>query len=178
MLAAISHSRRPALGAIETWSSWLAEVGRLSTLAGWASALLSLASAAQVTWAIMKPEFTPPLATRKAGSCDMLRSTSSDTRRSASEPISAIASARLSAAIATGSAWKLPPERMSFSSANTSGLSETALDSISSTSAAWRIWVRQAPMTWGWQRSEYGSCTLSQAMCDCAISLLSPSRWR
>ena len=33
-----------------TWSSWLAEVGMLSTLAGWASCLFSLVSAAAVTW--------------------------------------------------------------------------------------------------------------------------------
>ena len=35
-----------------TWSSWLAEVGKLSTLAGWASDLFSLARDAAVTWAI------------------------------------------------------------------------------------------------------------------------------
>ena len=50
-----------------TWSSWLAEVGRESTLAGWARLLFSLASAAAVTWAIMKPELSPGSATRKAG---------------------------------------------------------------------------------------------------------------
>jgi hypothetical protein len=33
-----------------------------------------------------------------------------------------------------------------------------------STSAAWRNWVRQAPITCGWQRREYGSCTLSQLL--------------
>lgn len=36
-----------------TWSSWLAEVGRLSTLAGCASDLFSLASDAAVTCAIL-----------------------------------------------------------------------------------------------------------------------------
>ncbi|KAG0755560.1 hypothetical protein G6F22_020575 [Rhizopus arrhizus] len=139
---------------MDTWSSWLAEVGMLSTLAGCASALLSLASAAAVTCAIMKPEFTPPLATRNGGSCDMCLSIISAMRRSDSAPISANASARLSATIATGSAWKLPPEITSPWSTNTSGLSDTALDSICSTSAAWRICVRQAPITWGWQRRE------------------------
>ncbi|MCY1465607.1 hypothetical protein D9M71_837750 [compost metagenome] len=98
--------------------------------------MLSLASAAAVTWAIMKPELTPPLATRNGGSCDMCMSIISEMRRSDSEPISAMASARLSAAMATGSAWKLPPEITSPSAANTNGLSETALDSIASTSAA------------------------------------------
>ncbi|SUC47750.1 Uncharacterised protein [Providencia stuartii] len=57
-------------------------------------------------------------------------------RRSDSAPISAKASAMLSAAIATGSAWKLPPEIMSPLSVKTNGLSETAFDSIKITSAA------------------------------------------
>ena len=43
-----------------TWSSWLAEVGRLSTEAGCASDLFSEASAAAVTCAIMNPELSPP----------------------------------------------------------------------------------------------------------------------
>ena len=45
-----------------TWSSWLAEVGSESTLPGKAIALFSLASAAAVTWAIMKPEHNRELA--------------------------------------------------------------------------------------------------------------------
>ncbi len=36
-----------------TWSSRLADVGIESTLAGWASVLISEVSAAAVTWAIM-----------------------------------------------------------------------------------------------------------------------------
>ena len=43
---------------------------------------------------------------------------------------------------------------MSLSSLNTSGLSETALASANRICATWRIWSRQAPITWGWQRSE------------------------
>lgn len=109
--------------------------------------MFSLASAAAVTWAIMNPEFTPPFSTRKCGSLDIVPSIISATRRSAMEPISAMASARLSAAIATGSAWKLPPEITSSVSANTSGLSDTAFASISSTVATWRNWVRHAPIT-------------------------------
>ncbi|MNL21466.1 hypothetical protein D3C87_1427580 [compost metagenome] len=136
MFSAISHRRLPAAGAMDTWSSWLAEVGRLSTECGWDNALFSLASAAAVTWAIMKPEFTPPLATRNGGSCDMCLSIINEMRRSLREPISAMASAMLSAAMATGSAWKLPPEITSPSAAKTSGLSDTALASTASTSAA------------------------------------------
>ncbi|MOA70115.1 hypothetical protein D3C78_1987560 [compost metagenome] len=66
--------------------------------------MFSEASAAEVTWAIMKPELTPPLLTKNAGRPDMRESISSAMRRSDSEPISAMASARLSAAKATGSA--------------------------------------------------------------------------
>ena len=83
VLAAISPSRRAANVAIETWSSWLAEVGRLSTEAGCARLLFSLASAAAVTCAIMKPEFSPPFSTRNGGSFDKLESINSAMRRSA-----------------------------------------------------------------------------------------------
>ncbi|MNP40681.1 hypothetical protein D3C76_1343350 [compost metagenome] len=84
----------------------------------------------------MKPEFTPPLATKNGGSCDMCLSIINEMRRSLREPISAMANAMLSAAMATGSAWKLPPEITSPSTANTSGLSDTALASTTNTSAA------------------------------------------
>ncbi len=60
--------------------------------------------------AIIKPELTPPFFTGNGGNCDICLSIISAMRRSDSAPISAIASARLSAAMATGSAWKLPPE--------------------------------------------------------------------
>ena len=53
-------------------------------------------------------------------------------RRSASEPISQTASAIMSAAKATGSAWKLPPDSASSVSAKISGLSETPLASVAS----------------------------------------------
>ncbi len=110
VLSTISARRRPAKVAIDTWSSWLAEVGRLSTLAGWASDLFSEASAAAVTCAIMKPELTPPSRTRKGGRPERPESSSSASRRSEMAPISLTASAMMSAAKATGSAWKLPPE--------------------------------------------------------------------
>ena len=53
-------------------------------------------------------------------------------RRSASEPISQSASAIMSAAKATGSAWKLPPESDLAALGEDSGLSETPLASIAS----------------------------------------------
>ena len=66
-------------------------VGRLSTLRVVARARFSATSAAAVTWAIMKPEFSPPSLTRKAGRPDMRESMSSAIRRSDSDPISAMA---------------------------------------------------------------------------------------
>ena len=60
-LSAISSRRRAPCAAIETWSSWLAEVGIESTLAGWARCLFSATSAAAVTCGIMKPELSPGL---------------------------------------------------------------------------------------------------------------------
>ena len=62
VLSTMSARRRAAKVAIDTWSSWLAEVGRLSTLAGCASDLFSEASAAAVTCAIMKPELSAAIA--------------------------------------------------------------------------------------------------------------------
>jgi hypothetical protein len=57
----IPSNRRAPCAAIETWSSWLAEVGIESTLAGKARCLFSETSAAAVTCGIMKPEFRPGL---------------------------------------------------------------------------------------------------------------------
>ena len=50
----------------------------------------------------------------------------------------ALANARLSAASATGSAWKLAPESISSVSANASGLSDTAFASVNRIPAACR----------------------------------------
>ena len=102
----------------------------------------------------MKPEFSPGRGVRKAGRPDNAGSTSMATRRSAMEPISQSASAIVSAAKATGSAWKLPPEITSPVSTKTSGLSETPLASMSSVAAACRRMSRQAPITCGWQRRQ------------------------
>ena len=49
------------------WSSWFAEVGMESTLAGCASTLFSDTREAAVYCAIIRPEFNPPLDVRKRG---------------------------------------------------------------------------------------------------------------
>ena len=103
--ATIGVSRRAPWAAIETWSSWLALVGVESVEHGVARCLFSLISAAVVTSAIMKPEFSPGARVRNGGrSCESVGSTISATRRCAIAPISATASAMMSAAKATGSA--------------------------------------------------------------------------
>ena len=142
VFCSIGCRRRAAKVAMETWSSWLAEVGRLSTLAGCASDLFSEASAAAVTCAIMKPRVQARARReerrqardrrcRSAARCAARRWRRSRRRRA---PASRQASA-------TGSPWKLPPESRSavaFAPAKTSGLSVTALASRTSTCAAWR----------------------------------------
>jgi hypothetical protein len=60
----------------------------------------------------------------------------------------------MSAAKATGSAWKLPPDSASPVSVKISGLSLTPLASASSVLAAWRSRSSQAPITCGWQRRQ------------------------
>ena len=98
--------------------------GDESTLAGCARCLFSEVSAAAVTCGIMKPELRPGRGVKNAGMPD--RAGSSELmamRRSAAEPISQIASAMISAANATGSAWKLPPDNASSVSAKIGGLS-------------------------------------------------------
>ena len=148
-----------------TWSSWLAEVGRLSTLAGCASDLFSDASAAAVTCAIMKPEFRPGSARQERRQA---RHDGVDQHRDA--PLGdradlgdrdAPAHRRRARPARRGSCRRTGSRPRRRCPANTSGLSVTALASRTSTSAAWRSWSRQAPMTCGWQRRLYGSCTRS-----------------
>ena len=97
---------------------------------------------------------------RKGGSSEIDVSISAAMRRSDSEPISATAMAIMSAAKATGSAWKFPPDSTAPSSANTSGLSDTALASMVSVRAALASRSRHAPITCGWQRKELRLGTL------------------
>ena len=52
---------------MDTWSSWLAEVGVESTEAGCDICLFSDINAADVTSAIIRPEFRPGLRVRKGG---------------------------------------------------------------------------------------------------------------
>src|SRR5260370_10106294 len=59
---------------IETWSSRLAEEGMESTDAGWQRIRDSATSAAEVTWAIMKPELSPGFFARKGGNPESERS--------------------------------------------------------------------------------------------------------
>ena len=66
-LATIGVRRRAPCAAIETWSSWLAQVGVESVEQGLARCLFSLISAAVVTSAIMKPELRPGSAVRNGG---------------------------------------------------------------------------------------------------------------
>ena len=79
----------------------------------------------------IKPEFIPPFSTKKGGKLLKFLSTSNAMRRSDNAPISLHATANASATSATGSAWKFPPERISLSALNTSGLSVTPFASLS-----------------------------------------------
>ena len=85
---------RAAVTPIDTWSSWFALVGIVSTDAGWLSDLFSLASAAAETCTIIIPEFNPGLGVRNAGRCERSGFTSCSIRRSLTLPIVVSAIAR------------------------------------------------------------------------------------
>ena len=102
----------------------------------------------------MKPEFNPGRGVKKAGNPESAGSTSMAIRRSAKDPISHKAIAIMSAAKATGSAWKFPPDRACVLSEKIRGLSDTPLASSRKVVAACRRMVRAAPITWGWQRRQ------------------------
>ena len=59
MVERSTRAWRPAIGPIETWSSWFALVGIESAEAGWARPLFSEARAAAVYWRSMKPASRP-----------------------------------------------------------------------------------------------------------------------
>ena len=122
---------------------------------GFARCLFSLIKAALVTSAIISPLFSPGSGVRNAGRPKFIAgSTISAMRRWLIAPISASASAIWSAAKATGSAWKFPPETICPASVSTSGLSVAAFASTSSVRAACHSTSRQAPVTCGWQRMQ------------------------
>ena len=143
----------------------------MSTDAGCASDLFSEASAAAVTCAIMKPELTPPSWTRNGGSPERFVSIRSAIRAlgkrtdfgDREREIVRREGHRLGMEVAAGENLRV--------SANTSGLSETAFASVSRMLAAWRSWSRHAPITCGWQRRLYGSCTRGQFLCDSRMAL-------
>ena len=118
---------------METWSSRPADEGMESTEAGWQRILFSDTSAALVTWTIMKPELSPWRRARNGGSPESDGFTSCSTRRSEMVASWEAAMARTSSAKDTGWPWKLPPETMSPTSANTRGLSVAAFTSREST---------------------------------------------
>ena len=102
-----------------------------STLAGWARCLFS-APAPLPSPAPHQTGIEAGLRREKRRQSRHAGSISMAMRRSASEPISQTAIARMSAANATGSAWKLPPDNASPLSAKISGLSETPFASVAS----------------------------------------------
>ena len=82
-------------------------------------------------------------------------------RRSAIEPISQSASAIMSAAKATGSAWKLPPEKHLAVVGEDQRIVGDAVRLDHQRRRRLAQEVEAAPITCGWQRRQYGSCTRS-----------------
>ena len=103
----------------------------LSTLAGWARTLFSETRAAAEYWTIIKPEFTPPLGVRNAGRPLYAGFTRRSIRRSETSASSDSAIFKKSKLKAMGCPWKFPPEIPLLSSLKISGLSVTALISMS-----------------------------------------------
>ena len=171
-LAVMASRRRAPCVAMLTWSSWLAEVGMLSMLAGWHSMRFSATSAAAVTCAIMKPELTP-LSEREE--CRQAAHLRIDQQRDAPlgdradlgagerQDVSreghrlGVEVAAREHFVAVGEDQRVVGDRVGFGQ---QGAPPVCV-----------IRSRQAPITCGWQRSEYGSCTRSQVRCDSRISL-------
>ena len=102
---------RAAIVAIALWSSELAEVGIESTLAGWVRTLFSETIPAAAYCTIISPELIPRCGIRFEGRLRFWWPSSSIwVRRSEMFASSATAIARTSAAMPTGSPWKLPAE--------------------------------------------------------------------
>lgn len=77
-----SHRWSAPVAPIETWSSWLALVGMLSTDAGWASVWSSFTSDAAVYCTIISPLRRPGSSERKGGKPERCASTRRAVRRS------------------------------------------------------------------------------------------------
>ena len=153
-LATTSRSLRIDVQPIETWSSWLPEVGMVSTLAGCASTLFSLTSDAAVYCAIISPELVPGSLARNAGrSRENAGSSIRSVRRSAMLASSETAIASMSPAKASGSPWKLPVD-MTSPSGTITGLSTIEPSSMSITRRACASTSRTAPCTCGAQRRQ------------------------
>ena len=148
------RSLRAADQPIDTWSSCMAEVGMLSTLAGTARRRHSATRAAAVYWAIIRPLSTPGSSARNGGS-PWLRAASRkrSVRRSLMAATSATTMASRSQAWASGAPWKLPTDS-TRPSASTTGLSMADASSRSAHVSANASASRAAPWTWGAQRSE------------------------
>ena len=168
-ISSSSMLRRTFLAAaipMETWSSWEAQVGTESELAGVARTRISDRASAATTWAIMKPERSPGSGVRKAGRPERSGLRSRSIRRSEIEARSAAAMATRSRLCATICAWKLPPLRTRPPggsaptspsvppSTRTSGLSVVEFASVARMRLAYPYASRAAPWTCGIQRSE------------------------
>ena len=133
-----------AMVPILTWSSWFADVGMLSTLAGCAEPCSRIQSCGSV---LCNHESVVDafLYTEEAGKSAELRVNKALNSALCNIGESAMAIPRVSIAMATGWPWKLPPEKMSPLSGKISGLSVTELISVSITLLTWSNARRLAP---------------------------------
>ena len=136
LLKLVLGSLRPAHGAMLTWSSCPAEVGRLSTEAGCAYALFSETSAAAVTCAIMKPDSRPGSAAMNMLRFGLTRRSSRSMRRSLMLASSATAMARSHPSRDGAAMWSRPAS---------GGKTSTRTSAIAAPRAVGPIWLRTPP---------------------------------
>ena len=150
----IASSRRAPCAAMDTWSSWLAEVG-IESDAGRVGALLVFRDERRRRdLRDHEPRVQPRLRREEGRQAGQRRVHQHGDAPLGERTDLAHGQAIMSAANATGSAWKLPPESASSVSGKISGLSETPFASVASSDAAWRSTSSTAPITWGWQRRQ------------------------
>ena len=112
-------------------------------------------SAAAVTCGIMKPELRPGSGVRNAGRPRQRRVDQHGDAPLGQRADLGRAPARcMSAANATGSAWKLPPESDCRPRRRSAGCRRRRWPRSASTRAAWRSISSTAPITCGWQRRQ------------------------